>query len=370
MLRRIDYSRFRVDLYVEQLDGELMGEIPAQVTVRALESYSRKQLLIHPLFAGKKAAILWYLHRKKRPFPRQCLLYGKLLLPIRERYDVAVSYHAPNTTPMFYVMDRMRADRKVLWLHGDLAKNAGDMPLVKAYHSKYDKVVAVCGGVYESFLKLHPDEREKACIFYNLLDAPAMREKAKAGPVFGDGFSGPRILTIARLDPQKGVDLAVEACAKLVSAGREVRWYVCGEGDCRLELEEQIAEKGLGGRFFLLGDQENPYGYLQDCDLYVQPSRTEGYCTTTNEARLLAKPVITTDVSGAREQFEDGVTGWIVPIDADAIAEKVEWVLDHPDVVKAVVTRLRQGGAEADAADINLLLEMIKNGDQSDRPGV
>lgn len=62
-------------------------------------------------------------------------------------------------------------------------------------------------------------------------------------------------------------------------------------------------------------EDKNPYGYLKNCDIYVQTSRFEGYCTTTNEAKDLRKPVITTNVSGANEQFENNKSGLIVNID-------------------------------------------------------
>ncbi len=64
--------------------------------------------------------------------------------------------------------------------------------------------------------------------------------------------------------------------------------------------------------FIFLGIKENPYVYMKQCDIYVQPSRFEGYCTTTNEARILGCPIVMTDVSGAEEQLENGKTGLIV----------------------------------------------------------
>ena len=102
----------------------------------------------------------------------------------------------------------------------------------------------------------------------------------------------------------------------------------------------QIEKYCLKDVFILLGNQSNPYTYLKDCDLYVQPSRYEGYCTTTNEARMLSKPVITTDVSGSREQFVDGETGWIVPMEENAIYERIKWCIENPQAMKEVSERL------------------------------
>ena len=57
---------------------------------------------------------------------------------------------------------------------------------------------------------------------------------------------------------------------------------------------------------------KNPYSYIKNCDIYVQPSRHEGYCITLAEARIFNKPIVTTDFVGAREQIVDKENGLIV----------------------------------------------------------
>ena len=86
----------------------------------------------------------------------------------------------------------------------------------------------------------------------------------------------------------------------------------------------------------------------------------EGYCITAHEARVLAKPVVITDVAGARDQFVDGVTGWIVPIDADAITQQVAYCLEHPEEVRAVQARLKD--AEFEQADqIDAIFDEVRS---------
>ncbi len=358
MLRHIPYDRVQVDLYVESNGGELFHELPAEVHVEELATVHPKDARRHPLAVAGKAFCMARLHCGKPPFIRQCRLQSWMYLPTKKRYDLAISYHAPNTAPVFYVIDRMRADRKVLWLHGDLETNAGLTPLAMRYHSRYDWVFAVSADALDSFLRVHPDFEGRVSLFHNFVDADGIRAKAACGPTFDDGFAGFRILSVGRLSPQKGFDIAVRVCERLRERiGDSFRWYLCGEGEQRVELERMIDEAGLSERIVLLGNRENPYGYMRNCDLYVQPSRYEGYCTTTNEARLFAKPVITTDVSGAREQFEDGVTGWIVPIDADEIAEKVAWCIAHPAQMRETASRLRDRARFAED-DVSSLLSL------------
>ena len=88
-----------------------------------------------------------------------------------------------------------------------------------------------------------------------------------------------------------------------------------------------VIDKKLSGSFIFLGGLDNPYPYFRECDVYVQPSRYEGYCITVAEARVFRKPIIATDFDGAREQLCDGETGFIVPVSVEAIAEHMEKLL-------------------------------------------
>ncbi|WP_285946070.1 glycosyltransferase, partial [Thomasclavelia cocleata] len=107
-------------------------------------------------------------------------------------------------------------------------------------------------------------------------------------------------------------------------------WYFVGEGSQRNYLEGCILENDLQNNVILLGLKTNPYPYIKNCDIYVQPSRYEGYCTTTNEARVLAKPIITTNVFGADEQFINQLNGIIVDFSEKEITNAIiDLIIDN-----------------------------------------
>jgi glycosyltransferase involved in cell wall biosynthesis len=342
MMKKIDFSKNEVDLYVLFEGGELLKDLPEDVNVIKLPKITVKKALNNPKLALRKLTNTFRLRCKNSSYIEQCYYTSRMFAPIEKSYDIAVSYHAPNTVPVFYVCDFMCAKKTILWLHGDLRTNAGDTPLAIRYHEKYDKVFGVSQSVCDSFLRYHPNATDKVAVFYNYIDSEKIKRLADEGKSFSDDFDGFRILTIGRLDYQKGLDMAIQVCSRLKSDGFPVRWYVCGEGNQRSELESMIREAELQDDFILLGNQMNPYGYLKMCDLYVQPSRTEGYCTTTNEARMMFKAVITTDVSGAIEQFRDNETGWIVNIDSDSIFEKCKYLIEHKYEIKRIENNLRK----------------------------
>ena len=79
----------------------------------------------------------------------------------------------------------------------------------------------------------------------------------------------------------------------------------------------------------ILGKKENPYPYIQACDVYIQPSRYEGKCVTVREAQMLGKPVIITNYETAKEQLESGVEGIIVPMQNQECADQIFDLLNN-----------------------------------------
>ena len=87
-------------------------------------------------------------------------------------------------------------------------------------------------------------------------------------------------------------DIAIKAAAILVKKGYTIKWYVLGEGEERNTLEQSIKEHNLIANFILLGIKENPYPYINNATIYVQPSRFEGKSLAIDEAKILHKPIL------------------------------------------------------------------------------
>lgn len=83
----------------------------------------------------------------------------------------------------------------------------------------------------------------------------------------------------------------------------------------------------------ILGKKDNPYPYIKECDLYVQPSRYEGKCVAVREAQMLGKPVVITNYATSAGQLENGVDGIIVPLDNEACAKGIADVLNNPKLI-------------------------------------
>jgi len=191
------------------------------------------------------------------------------------------------------------------------------------------KAYAEYGWFSENFVK----------VIYNGLVIPE-----KVTPFdFASRFPGKKIIYSAgRLSKQKGFEYLIEAAAILKSKRDDLVFAISGEGKLESELRDQIRTLGLEDSFVLLGFTPDIYPCLKGCDLFVLASLFEGMPNVVMEAMAMQKPVIATDVNGARELMGASAeslrcdTGLIIPPkEPQAIAEAIEKMIDDPEVAKA-----------------------------------
>ena len=139
------------------------------------------------------------------------------------------------------------------------------------------------------------------------------------------------LLGILRLVPQKGIDVALGALARIRPRYPDVHLVVLGEGPERARLEQLAATLGLSEAVWFPGRTGDVASWLARCELLVHPARWEGFGICLLEAMLAGVPVVATSVSSVPEIVVDGETGLLVPCDdAPALADALETLLDDP----------------------------------------
>lgn len=147
------------------------------------------------------------------------------------------------------------------------------------------------------------------------------------------------IVSAGRLHEQKNYDLLIDAFAKIASDFPEYELVIYGDGDLRESLQKKIHDYGLNERISLLSACKDLWDKIKDASLFVLSSDFEGMPNALMEAMALGIPSVSTDCrpGGARTLIEDGVNGFVVPrMDIDALAEKMKYVLEHPEVAKTI----------------------------------
>ncbi len=371
LLGALDYRRVEVDLFLYRHSGELMGMIPPRVNL--LPEVAAYTTLTRPIAeilrqgwvgiaagrmvakarawlfglrcggaAGDNYSIYQYVADATTP-----------LLPDVGNgvYDLAVSFIAPHNI----VRDRVRARRKVAWIHTDYSGVAIDVARELPVWDSYDAIAAISDDARERFLAKVPVAPSKVVVIENILSVEAVRRQARAEHPRLEG--GIKILTVGRFCYPKAFDNAVRICAGLVAGGLPVMWYAIGYGD-RAPIDRAIAECGMERHFVILGKKENPYPWIAACDIYVQPSRYEGKAVTVREAQALGRPVAITAFATSASQLRDGVDGVIVPMDIAGAVRGIRSLIENP----ALIERLRKNTAATDygnRGEVSKIYDMI-----------
>ncbi len=137
--------------------------------------------------------------------------------------------------------------------------------------------------------------------------------------------------TIGELHPIKRHNIMIEAVAKLVAEGHQLRHCIIGDGQQQAELEALVTKHKLSEHVFFLGHIDDAAQYLKAFDLYIQPSRSEALAYVVIEATQAGLPIVATDVGGIPEVITNGTEGILIPPDqATQIAKAILQLLSNP----------------------------------------
>ena len=114
-----------------------------------------------------------------------------------------------------------------------------------------------------------------------------------------------------------------------------------GEGAERTLLQKMIDDSGLSQYFQLIGSRENPYAYMAQCDMIVQPSRIEGKSIVLDEAKMLCKPIVVTNYATVRDSITHGENGWVVEMTEQGICDGILQLHKNPQLRELMVENLQ-----------------------------
>lgn len=343
LLSIIPREEYEVTVLVLEKSGGFLNHIPSWVKVEEATWFKdvkpiimeAPQVIFKNYIKKKKyidGVLFTFFYFIDKHFKNRYLYYKNILrsIPIKEdEYDVAIAYAGPTEIIDLYITHKVEAKKKIGWVHFDVSKHKINTNLYLKLFSKMDKIFIVSKEGKAKFDEKFPFISNKSEVFENIVSEELIREMAYEKIDFNNDFKGIKIVTVGRLSREKGQDLGIKALAKLKEEGYKVRWYCIGEGNSRTEYEYLIKEYGLQDDFILLGAKTNPYPYMKMADIYVQTSRHEGYCLTLAEAKVLNKAIITTNFTGANEQIENGVTGFIVEFNEYSLYSKIKNFIDN-----------------------------------------
>ncbi|GAA0789789.1 glycosyltransferase family 4 protein [Marinobacterium sediminicola] len=171
---------------------------------------------------------------------------------------------------------------------------------------------------------------------------------------------------IGRVNPEKGIDLLLEALKWLKRRGLELRLHIAGTGDSESEIRELTEALGISEVVVFDGWVDDIADWLQNIDLAVFPSRYESFGIVVLEAAAYGCPVVSTKTDGPASQITHDQDGWLAEVNsAESLAETLQYAIesytDWPNVVGKAHERARRYSMDALLPRLQQLLERAVN---------
>ncbi|MGL5749963.1 MAG: glycosyltransferase [Paraclostridium sp.] len=372
MLSTIDKEKYDVTVLMLEKYGDFLEEIPDWVSIKYLDGYKEIKNSINnpipvtilkslvrldiPKFFNMLKIYYQYKLNKDTYFITEYLLKDYPMLD--EEYDLAVAYAGPMELISYFVINKIKAKKKIQWVHFDVSKIDFNQKFVEKIYNQFDKIFTVSKQGKDKLIERIPSIKDKTDVFYNIVSSEIITRLAYEGDSFDDDFKGVRILTVGRLTHIKGQHMTIPVLARLRKEGYNVRWYCIGEGMGRQRCEELIKEYKVEDDYILLGSNSNPYPFMKDCDIYVQSSKHEGYCITLAEARCFNNPIVTTNFTGASEQITSYEDGLIAEINEVDVYEKLKELLCEDELRNKIKSNIIKHRIDT-TGEINKLYKCI-----------
>lgn len=373
LLNTIDFDRFEVDLVLFKNSGIFLRLLPGQVKIIPLQgnyaTFTQSLLLACFQFMRKGnfgltyARLIFSLQNKfiaNKGIAEQQTWKNllKAIPQIPGKYDCAIGFLEKSS--IYFVADCVQATKKIGFIHNDYNQLGISAAFDRPYFEKLNCIATVSQQCQAVLQQVFPAQKSKVKVIPNIVSAELIEKMAKA-PV-SLNTSSPVLLSIGRLHPQKGFDLAIAAAQILREKAIGFTWYVIGEGAERPALERMIADKGLQDSFILLGLKENPYPYIKAAELVVQSSRYEGKSIAIDEAKILEKPIIVTNFTTAKDQIVHHKTGIIAQMNPQDLAAAIENLLQDKALQAELSLHLRQEKLAAATEQIGAFYQILADG--------
>lgn len=258
---------------------------------------------------------------------------------IKDEYDIVISYLEG---PTARIISGCPYNSKIVnWIHTEI-KDEQQLSLgfrnsdeAKRSYGKFNKIVCVSDTVKQIFLETSGLNGTNMDVLYNTNETEQILEKSKEN-VYDVVFDKNtiNICSVGKITKVKGYDRLVRVHKKLIDEGLNHHIYILGIGEDEDKINKYIEENNLQGTYTLLGFRDNPYKYVEKCDLFVCSSLREGFSTAVTESLIVGTPVVSTLCSGAQELLGyNNEYGLVVENSEEGIYEGIKKLLEDRELL-------------------------------------
>lgn len=348
MLAEFDYTKYEITLFTNIRNNTLALQIPEsvrkQIRIIDTDNYGARDLFKRYTKKGKLRLSVRLLanYIKSKRIKSETVrieLLSKGFLITDEEYDCAIAYkmgYKSTSIALYQIPSKL----KIFWVHGLLTNAPNYDQTYLKWIRKYDHLFGVSNATVDQTIRVCPEVENRITTFLNILDENSIKQLAG---LFEDEAKSDmqedgriRILSIGRFTDEKNFTSIPFICRRLKENGVRFHWFIIGYGREEEQIREEIQKENVKECCTILGQRNNPYPYLDNCDVYIQPSRVEGKSVAVIEAQIFHKPVIITNYPTSSDQLHDGVDGLIVPMEREACAEAIANILKDRELLQKI----------------------------------
>lgn len=358
LLSALDSTKYEKHLWILNQGGVFDKIVPGDVIVEKQPEYNKMQL--YALRIGQLIFSYRIRHNKKKCHNAE--LYwkscGRFIKGLKQQYDIAVAYQ--QGVPTYIVATKISAKKKLAWINVDIKKGGYNIKYNVSFYNKMLWIVCVSDLLESIVRNIMPQFVNRIRCVYDIVSPDLVRDLSKGDvPELKDKPSGRLVLTtVARMATQKNYPLAIQTASLLRQRGVDFTWLFVGNGPNLWQIRRLIKKNGLTDCVYALGLRTNPYPYINACDIYVQTSSYEGFGLTIAEAKILCKPIVSTDFEVVHNQLKDGVNGLITSMTPEALADAICTLANDKSMCQRFATALKdsvKGNEESEAQKVDQL---------------
>lgn len=281
-IKQIDKGKYEVYLMLEKKEGIYLDEVPNDVKIIDYNICRSNNIFFRKLMNGLKITYFSLKYYNKFEFSACFATSLKSSAILAKRFS----------------------KNNALWFHGEFWNNDDEANKFLKYirADKYKKVVFVSNKAKYKYLSVRTDTRQKLYVLNNLINYEEMLEKCSSK--IDIKKEKVTLLNVGRHEESpKKLTMLLECCAKLLSNGYDFDLWLVGDGPDHKMYVDLVRELGIIKNVKFLGKQNNVFPYYKSCDAVVLSSTSEGNPVVFLETKVMDKPIISTDVSDAREEL-------------------------------------------------------------------
>lgn len=282
------------------------SETPWDITLFALDNTG----ILYDDFK-KYAKILTFGHftnnRRLNEYILRIIINFKFLTNLcifnNQDYDSTIAWL--EGAPAKIVKNINKTKDKIAWIHTDINHyNTKTKQKYEKIYSKFNKIAFVSADIKAKFLEVYPKLCEKMLsVIYNPIDFEVIKQKSNEeikDLVKNDFLT---VISVGRFTFEKGMDRIIQIAKLCKDENITINFLLIGDGIELTKLKRTATELNLNNVTFL-GYKKNPFPYIKESDIYLLPSRREGYPTCLCEALALEKPIISSNCTGVKEVLQ------------------------------------------------------------------